>query len=1030
MSDLEHLLDEVVETVRSTLADRSHWPESTYRLQFRAGGFTFRNAADIVSYLAQLGVSHIYASPHLQAHPGSEHGYNIVDYGRLNPELGDESDYRAMVETLHRYDMGQILDFVPNHMGIAGNENAWWNDVLENGPSSPFARYFDIEWHPVSAELQNKVLLPLLESQYGEVLEAGLLQLEYEAGAFFLRYHERRLPLDPRTYPTPLGHRIDDLKLSLGPESKDLRELESILTALDYLPARTETTPERVAERHRENEIIKQRLRHLTDECAAVAVFIQGNLQDLNGTPDDPSSFDRLDELLNAQAYRLAHWKAAADEVNYRRFFDINDLAAVCTEDPQVFDSIHRLVLDLLVRGDVDGLRIDHIDGLYDPLDYLQHLQQTYVRLTAQAAYERLRSQRSPAEPVEASTTTPTWEEVQADVLPRLEIEVPGIYKHPLNVVVEKILGPEEPLPADWPVAGTTGYDFMNLVNRLQVEPSGIALLQRIYQRFTNERASFRELAYRAKLLILRMTMASDLQLLVHRLNRISERHRRFRDFTPNTLRTALREILANFPVYRSYIRHGTVPEQGRQFVVRAVAKSKWRNPAMNPAVFDFIRDVLVLEQPPGLDEAGRLERELFVGRFQQVTSPLVAKGVEDTAFYVYVPLASLNEVGGDPTKTSVTIEEFHNDNAERQANRPGSLIATTTHDTKRTEDVRARINVLSEIPAQWRIAVNRWARLNRRHRSDVGGQTAPSRNDEYLFYQTLVGTWPLEPPDEAGLADYVFRIQRYMEKATREAKLRTNWVNPNAEYDNAVRDFVIRALDNHPKNRFLPELRAMCERIVDWGLYSALGQTLLKLTSPGVPDIYQGQELWDFSLVDPDNRRPVDFAYRREMLGQLQADVSTGDEALRETASRLARNPRDPRLKLFVTWRSLQFRRQHAELFRRGQYAPLKVEGTAAEHVCAFMRSWTPDGEQPEQTAVVIAPRLFARLATRCEPPQSGPPLGEAVWGDTRIVCEALAGRTLKNLYTGQPCRFDGTSLPIATAISDFPVALLSDVV
>ncbi|MGO8752009.1 MAG: malto-oligosyltrehalose synthase [Thermoguttaceae bacterium] len=1042
-------VERVAAAVEQAVADRFCRATATYRLQFARDALTFRAAAAIVPYLDALGISHVYASPCLKTRSGSANGYAVVDYRQLDPALGSPQDHREYVDALHARRMGQILDIVPNHMSIAAGENPWWNDVLENGPGSPYAAYFDIDWSPVKKELKGKVLLPLLGEQYGQVLESGELKLEYREGAFFIRYYDAVLPLEPQTYRIVLAFGLEELKKGLPEESEDLRELESILTALEHLPQAGETAAPRVCERQREKEVIKGRLARLTGHAPAVAEFVQGNVQRFNGAPGDGRSFDRLDELLGGQNYRLAHWKAAADEINYRRFFDISELAAVCMEDPKVFEDSHRTVCEWLARGDADGVRVDHIDGLYDPPEYLGRLQREYLRALGRAACREIAG-----EAVE-------W----SDLEPRFLEATRGL-RLPLYVVVEKILGPEEPLPKDWQVAGTTGYDFLNFVGGLFVDPAGLDELLKAYSRFVNERANFREVAYQGKSLILRVSMASELQLLAGRINRISERHRRSRDFTFNELRTALREILACFPVYRTYIHQDGVSEQDRRFICRAVAQAKYRSPARNPAVFDFIRDVLLLQAPPGLDEAGYQERDLFVGRFQQVTSPVTAKGIEDTAFYRYGPLVSLNEVGNDPARRPTTTEEFHRHNLAQQAEWPRSLICTSTHDTKRSEDVRARISVLSEIPLLWRAAVNRWARLNRRHRRDVAGQPAPSRNEEYLFYQNLLGVWPLEPPDTTHRGQLADRMQQYMEKATREAKLHTSWINPNAEYDAAVRQFVAAVLDDHPKNRFLADFRLFWERVVNWGLYSALSQVVLKLTSPGVPDIYQGQELWDFSLVDPDNRRPVDFAPRRELLAELQARVCQGAESLFTLARQLAENPRDPRSKLFVTWRTLQLRRENPDLFQHGDYVPLDVEGPRARHVCAFARLCRPreeaadvrstgfsrnPGEEPpkggttndafpaaggiaaepgrtSRVAVVVVPRLIAQLTrTADDSLHSPPPLGQPVWQDTRLVPKEIASLPLTNLFTGQVCRCQDGALQVADLLSDFPVCVLT---
>jgi (1->4)-alpha-D-glucan 1-alpha-D-glucosylmutase len=1014
--------------VAETVDRRRCCPSATYRIQFEPGRLMFRDAARIVPYLEELGVSHLYASPYLKARSGSSHGYAIVDYAQLNPELGGEKDYRALVGALHGRSMRQILDVVPNHMSATPAENAWWSDVLENGPSSPHAAYFDIDWQPVKEELRNRILLPILGDQYGQVLESGELKLDYRDGAFFLRYYQAVLPLDPRTYRTILTHKFDGLKESLSPDSDDLRELESIITALEHLPERTDVDPNRVAERQREKDVIKGRLLRLTDRAEAVAEFIAGNVREFNGTPDDAHSYDNLDKLLDAQVYRLSHWKAAADEINYRRFFDINDLAAVCTEAPDVFAESHRMVFDLLVRGDVDGLRIDHIDGLYEPMEYLRRLQRGYLAALGKSVYlsETQRAKKSdglpPGEP-------PPWSEIEPTFLARIaEITCTDRATLPLYVVVEKILGVEESLPDQWLLSGTTGYDFLNSVSGLFVDPAGLSELKNIYDRFIDQRLDFHEVAHQSKLLVFRAAMSSDLQLLAHRLNRISERHRRSRDFTLNTLRLALREIIACFSVYRTYIREGYVSDRDRQVVCRAAAQAKRRNPAMNAAVYDFIRDVLLLERPPDLNEAGRREREMFVGRVQQVTSPVMAKGIEDTAFYRYFPLTSLNEVGGDLNRSVTTLDEFHRNNLARQAAWPRSLTCTSTHDTKRSEDARTRIHVLSEIPNLWRKAVNRWARLNRRHHRDVDGQPAPSRNDEYLFYQSLVGVWPLAPVDGDALRELTARMTAYMEKATHEAKVHTSWINPNSEYDAAMREFVAAALSNPSKSRFLAEFRRFHDMVVPWGLYSALSQVLLKITSPGVPDLYQGQEQWDFSLVDPDNRRPVDFVQCRKTLARLRKDVGRNDRSLLDVSRQLAQNPLDPRLKLFVTWRLLQFRRQHPSLFQFGEYIPLDVEGAKARHVCAFARQWTAPSGTGIATAIVVAPRLIAELMSlRTDSLSASPPLGPAVWEDTQILIDKVVPSPWKNVLTGQACAATASRIALVDALADFPLALLS---
>lgn len=1043
MNSLSDWADRVAEASEAVLREREQRPRATYRLEFRGDSLTFRRAAALIPYLSNLGISHVYASPYRKARRGSLHGYAIVDPESLNPELGTEEDYRAMVDTLHAHGMGHILDIVPNHMEIESGENRWWNDVLENGPSSPYAAFFDVDWKPVKEELTNRILLPILGEPYGQVLESGQIRVELDRGAFSVRVYGRLLPLDPKTYASLLTDRLDELRALLPKDSPHMRELESIITAVEHLPDRNDSTPERMAERLREKEVIKDRLARLAGESEAIADHIQANIVVQNGTVGDRHSFDPLDRLLDAQVFRLSHWRTASDEINYRRFFDVNSLAAVCMESETVFDTCHRIVFDLLVRGDVEGLRIDHVDGLYDPTEYLWRLQWGYWRAMGRETHRRL-AESAEAHPI------PEWQELEGPYLEKIRQRIGGVdpgavfsnlgaggsgvepageagetgaeERPSLFIVVEKILGPEEPLPSDWPVAGTTGYDFLNSLAGLWVHPPGLRALENLYRRVTEEHLDFHEVEYRSKALILRVAMSSELQMLAHRMNRISERHRLSRDLTLNTLRFCLREILACFSVYRTYIGRGKVTDRDRHFVRAAVGLAKRRNAADSSVAFDFIRDVLLLEQPPGLDEQGQRERDTFVGRFQQVTSPVMAKGVEDTAFYRWFPLAAMNEVGGSPAARPTSIEAFHRENVSRRRKLRYSLLATSTHDTKRSEDLRARLSTISEAPQKWRSAVRRWMRHNRRHGQVLEGRPAPSRNDEYLFYQSLVGIWPLTPPDSAGLRDLVERMQRYMEKATREAKLRTSWVNPDVEYDQAVRTFVAAVLEENHRNRFLPDFTSFVEEIIDPGLFTALSQLLLKLASCGVPDIYQGQELWDFSLVDPDNRRPVDFELRQELLAGLR-DALEGSSRL-QLARSLAGNPRDPRLKLFVTHEILQLRRNRPELFDSAEYIPLTVEGPACDHVIALARRSSGTGNGSPSGFVALAPR-WIYLLTQGRP--SSCPVGEKVWKDTRIFVGPLELSVLTDAFTGLRCDLRDGWLYLSDALAGFPVALLS---
>ena len=946
-------------------------PTATYRLQFHAG-FTFDDATAIVDYLRALGISHAYASSYLAAIPGSQHGYDVADPTRLNPEIGTDESFRRWVSALRAHGMGHVIDLVPNHMGIAKSANPWWQEVLENGPSSLYARVFDIDWHPLKPELENKVLLPILGGSYGAVLERQEITLRYEAGVFSLHYFETTLPVAPGSYARILELDVDGLIQALGEDSIEAAEYLSILTAIRRLPGRSDLKPAARIERAREKEIVKRRLATLTRDCAVVRDHVERAVTVFNGIKGDPASFDRLDDLLGAQAYRLAHWRVAAEEINYRRFFDINDLAAIRMEDPEVFDHVHAFAFALLREGLVDGFRIDHVDGLYDPRDYLHRL-------------------RARAEETRPDVFTPDRR---------------------LFVVVEKILGLDEPLP-DWPTEGTTGYDFLVQLNGLFVDTRSEKAFNAVWENFARIKTPFREIVYRSKQLILRLSMASELNVLAHQLGRFSERSRYYRDFTLNSLTQAMREIIACFPVYRTYISDGPVGERDRHYVEHAVAEAKRRNPGRPRAVFDFVHDLL-LKEANYIPEQERDEHLRFIGKFQQVTSPVTAKGIEDTALYSYNRLVSLNEVGGEPDHFGIEPDRLHEWLRTRATKWPHALSATSTHDTKRSEDVRARLNVLSELPGAWKQAIARWARLNRRGRAIIDGLSYPSRNEEYLLYQTLVGTWPLEPMDADGEQQYRERIVTYMHKAMREAKVVTSWLNPSERHEEAMARFVeaMLASDN---TGFREDFLEFQQRIARFGIYNSLTQVAVKVGAPGVPDFYQGTELWDFSLVDPDNRRPVDYARRAALLDELKA-ASAGEAGRRALLERFAASPADDRLKLLVTSGLLQFRNDHAEVFQFGGYEPLAFDGTRRDHGFGFSRGH--DGRE----ILVVVPRLVAGLL----PDANVPPLGERVWGDTRVVVPNAPGRCYRHALTGDCVRVEDGALRLADVFAHAPVAFM----
>jgi (1->4)-alpha-D-glucan 1-alpha-D-glucosylmutase len=882
-------------------------PLATYRVQLHPG-FGFDDVARVAPYLAALGVSHVYCSPYLQAAPGSTHGYDVVDHRRLNEELGGEDAYRHMVAALAEHGLSHIVDIVPNHMATvtgAAGRNAWWWDVLENGPSSRWAAAFDIDWSAPEERLRQRVLLPILGDHYGRVLEAGDLRVEREGGSFTVRYFEHEAPISPRT--------VDEL-LTAAAEACGSDELASVAVALGRLPPATATDLSSVEERHRDKEVLRGRLEQLLAEDPAVAAAVDRALEALN------ADFDALDALLQRQNYRLAYWRVAARELDYRRFFDIPELVALQMDDPRVFAETHELILRLVKDGDVSGLRIDHPDGLRDPGGY----------------FRRLR-----------------------------EAVGPDVY-----LVVEKILEAEEAMPESWPVAGTTGYDFLNFVAGLFVDPGGEEALSELYARFTGEEVDFPTVAYEAKHLVMREVLAADVNRLTTVMLAVCERHRRYRDYTRHELHDALREVAACFPVYRTYVLPGRPPsDHDVATVERAVTDATERRSDLEPDLFAFLRDVLLLRLP------GDVEGEV-AERFQQLTAPVTAKGVEDTAFYRHLRLVSLNDVGGDPGRFGTSPEAFHAHNARMAEAWPATMLTTSTHDTKRSEDVRVRVALLSEIPGQWALAVRRWSALADRHRRGEAGEW-PDRNTEYLLYQTMVGAWPLDEE----------RATTYVTKAMKEAKRHTSWITPAPDYEEAVLAFVAGVVADE---EILSDMETFVRPILEGGQAASLAQTLLKLTSPGVPDIYQGTELWDLSLVDPDNRRPVDFELHSHIL-RLVLNESPGEALALDWAN-------DGAAKLSLIRRALTVRRRRAASFAEGAgYRPLSAEGEKAHHAVAYLRG---------DDVVVIVPRLVLGLG------------GD--WAGTTLALPP--GRWANALGTWEG---EGTA-PLADVLAEFPVALL----
>jgi (1->4)-alpha-D-glucan 1-alpha-D-glucosylmutase len=902
---------------------------ATYRLQFH-GGFTLRDASALTPYLARLGVSHIYASPLMQARPGSTHGYDIVSHDRLNPEIGSEADFADLTAALKAHGMGLIVDIVPNHMGVGGADNAWWLDVLEWGEASPFAAFFDINWDPLREDLKGRVLLPVLGDQYGAVLERGEIapRFDPDEGTFSAWYYNHRFPISPRSYPAILRY-----------AGAALTDLAGSFASLRGLPAPTA--------RHRA-AALKRRLAEAAAE-PRVAAAIDVALRRVAGRAGRPASFQRLHRLLEAQAYRIAFWRVATDEINYRRFFNINDLAGLRIELPELFEATHRLVLGMVERGQVQGLRIDHIDGLFDPAQYCAALR-----------------------------------ERAAD----------GTY-----IIAEKILARYERLP-EWPIAGTTGYDFVNQALALFVDSGAEAAMTRLYRRLGGRDENFDEVLYASKKRIMQVNLASEMNVLARRFHRLSMADWRTRDFTFSSMLEALEEVIAAFPVYRTYVSPSGAGPDDRRYIEWATAQAKKRWRPGDVSILDFIGGVLLAERPGWEGSADVLRVAM---QFQQVTGPVMAKAFEDTAFYRYFRLLALNEVGGDPRRFGMSCAAFHRVTGERARLSPQAMVTTATHDTKRGEDARVRIALLSEMPGEWGRRVAQWHRLNRRHGSEIDDEPVPGRNIEYLFYQMLVGAWPpgLDPADAESVAALAERIDGAMVKSVREGKERSSWSYHNAEYEAGLQRFVKGVLDAARPNPFLADFAALVGLLARPAAIASLAQLVLKLTVPGVPDTYQGGELWDFSLVDPDNRRPVDWERRRRLLDAV-ADARPQD---------LAAVWQDGREKLFVTARLLALRRKRPSLFAAGDYQPLDVgEGRNSERVCAFAR------RHGEDALAVAVPRLTYGLF------RDGVP---ADFGATDLALPPAAG--WRNVFTGKafgPC----DRISAADLFRQFPVAVLVD--
>jgi (1->4)-alpha-D-glucan 1-alpha-D-glucosylmutase len=945
-------------------------PLACYRLQFN-GDFTFRRASAALDYLSRLGITDIYASPLLQSRLGSKHGYDVTDPLRIDSELGNEEQFEAFQSQLQKKGMGLLLDIVPNHMA-ASPENPWWMDVLENGPASAYAAYFDIDWHPPSLTLDSKILLPVLGSFYGHALNNRELQLVFRRGTFLVEYCDTSFPLAPKTYRRILKHREHVLEKKLGADSSSFQEYLGIVAALAALPDRDSLTIDAGGERRLQVAGIKERLRQLHETNREVQRFVRDNLRIFNGRRKHAGSFRHLDRLLSEQNYVLAYWQNINEGINYRRFFNITDLVGVRVEDPMVFEAIHAVILQLIERRVVTGLRIDHIDGLRDPLGYLRRLQERAGGSQEQG--------------------------------------------HSFYVIVEKILSGAEKLPREWPVAGTTGYEYLNAVNRLFVNPQGAREIEEIYYRFLGRELNYEDLTYEKKKLVMSTLLSAEMRYLGRQLSVLAEGDRYARDLSRIELAQALIETTACFPVYRTYIRSMEVPAEAKRDIGSAVDAARSRNPRLDASCLEFVRDVLLLKDAGHLFAEQREARLAFVMRWQQFTGPIVAKGLEDTVLYVYCPLLSLNEVGGNPNPSAVVGSNFNQIATEREHCWRYGLSSTSTHDTKRGEDVRARINVLSEIPREWQNHLNRWARWNKKRKRVVESREVPDRNEENFLYQTLLGAWPLE---QDAMPHFRARLEAYVIKAIREAMVHTRWTRPNSAHERAVVGFLKALVEPARGNLFLNDFLKFQRKVAAYGMLNGLAQVLVKMTSPGVPDIYQGCDLWDLRLVDPDNRGPVDFRLRAALLDEIEK--RSKQDPLR-LARELVQNWHDGRIKLYLIWRILNLRRRYPRVFLDGQFLPMKTTGGREANLIAYAR------RRGNTWIMTIVPRWLARSKV---PPASTRLHG--FWRGSHIALPANAPQSWLNVLTGETVetsrRRPAPTLSLPDVFKNLPVAVLSGV-
>jgi (1->4)-alpha-D-glucan 1-alpha-D-glucosylmutase len=900
------------------LTESAHIPLATYRVQLHSKS-TFSDLAALGGYFRDLGISDLYLSPIFTSVPGSLHGYDVTDYSEVNPELGGLSGFERLAVDLKESGQGIILDFVPNHMGIAGMLNEWWRDVLENGPSSHHAPFFDIQWKTDFSDSHPKVMVPLLLDHYGKVLANGEIALVFEDG-FSIRYKDTILPIRPESYSailTSMG-----LESCTSPGAAAFNVIASAYS--DCTAKKVEIFGYSV------NPDLSRRLGQLLTDYSEIKEKLFLRLRVINGTPGNPSSFDRLHDILDQQHYRLARWQAGAHEINYRRFFAIDTLVGLHMENPEVFRECHTMLGRLLAQGSVSGLRVDHIDGLRQPEDYLNRIQTLD------------RSDRS----------------------------------KPLYLLVEKILEGRESVPQKWPVHGTTGYEFISQLSGVLVDCNEESRFDSIYRRNTGDISNYTESVVQSKRVTIAEMFANAISNLGVELAQILFEDRNWRDLTRHELTTAVSEFVAHLPVYRTYRRrreHGTAED--REVLREACAKAISDNPRADPQPFEFLRDLLIGEYPSLESSSAFKDRILnWVLTFQQYTGAIMAKAVEDTVFYNYNRFIALNEVGCDPSRFGASAEDFHRANLLRAEFCPLALLTSSTHDSKFSEDIRARLYALSELGGEWDGWIAAWKQKTSRHTTVHNFGAMPDSSDQYRFFQILLGVWPFESSE----VDDAFRsrLKEYLRKAVSEAKRHTSILNNNELYLLACDDFVDGVTNTDSSNDFLLHFEPCASRIARLGMVNSLVQLVLKCTVPGIPDFYQGNETWDFSLVDPDNRRSVDFAFRKRQL-------STASES---SYSDLLIEWRNGAIKMRVTRDLLKLRGALPHLFSHGSYRAVSAIGFFSGNVLAFERN------HEDGAVLVVVPRLSSKIGC--------PPLGPT-WDNTRI--EYLGeGIRWKDAFTG----------------------------